>query len=125
MQYHVAPGAHPDTAALTLLSLVLSDTPGGRLHRALVDTHKAAWQTSRFEGMKDPGLIVFAAGTSKDRPLDAVRAALLAEVEGLATRPVTQEELDRARTAGAQRLRAGAEQSGAVRRAAVRGHRQG
>jgi zinc protease len=106
VQYHVAPGAHPDTAALTLLSLVLSDTPGGRLHHALVETHKAAWQTSRFEGMKDPGLIVFAAGTSKDRPLDAVRAALLAEVEGLATRPVTQEELDRART----RVRNGYEQ---------------
>lgn len=106
VQYHVAPGAHPDTAALTLLSLVLSDTPGGRLHRALVESHKAAWQTSLFEGMKDPGLIVFAAGTSKDRSLDAVRAALLAEVEDLASRPVTQDELDRAKL----RVRNGYEQ---------------
>jgi len=105
-QYHVAPGAHPDTAALTLLSVILADTPGGRLHRALVDSHKAAWQTSLFEGMMDPGLIVFAAGTSKDRSLEALRAALLAEVEGLAARPVTQEELDRART----RVRNGYEQ---------------
>jgi zinc protease len=42
--YHVAPGAHPDTTALDMLSVILADTPGGRLERALVDTRKAAWQ---------------------------------------------------------------------------------
>jgi len=95
--YHVAPGAHPDTTALGLLSVILADTPGGRLEHALVDTRKAAWQMSSFDSMKDPGVILFAAGTSKDRPIEPVRAALLAEIEGLAARPVTQEELERAR----------------------------
>jgi len=95
--YHVAPGAHPDTTALGLLSVILADTPGGRLEHALVDTRKAAWQMSSFDAMKDPGVILFAAGTSKDRPIEPVRTALLAETEGLGARPVTEEELERAR----------------------------
>ncbi|MWL90712.1 pitrilysin family protein [Cupriavidus sp. SW-Y-13] len=95
--YHVAPGAHADSTALDLLSVILADTPGGRLERALVDTRKAAWQGSYFTTMKDPGVIGFAAGTSKDRPIEPVRDALVATVESLATQPVTQEELERAR----------------------------
>lgn len=95
--YHVAPGAHPDASAVALLSVILADSPGGRLERALVDTRKAAWQTSYFTPMKDPGVILFAAGTSKDRPIEPVRAALLGEIETFATHPVTQEELERAR----------------------------
>ena len=32
------PGGDPDFAAVSLLSLVLGDTPGGRLHKRLVET---------------------------------------------------------------------------------------
>lgn len=95
--YHVAPGTHPDITALDMLSVILADTPGGRLERNLVDTRKAAWQGSYFTSMKDPGVIQFAAGTSKDRPIEPVRDALIATVEGVATHPVTEEELERAR----------------------------
>lgn len=95
--YHVAPGTHPDITALDMLSIILADTPGGRLERNLVDTRKAAWQGSFFTSMKDPGVIQFAAGTSKDRPIEPVRDALIATVEGVATHPVTEEELERAR----------------------------
>ncbi|WP_223851592.1 M16 family metallopeptidase [Cupriavidus pauculus] len=97
VQYHVAPGAHPDSTALGLLSVVLADTPGGRLEQSLVQTRKAAWQSSSLEARYDPGVMMFAAGTSKDRPIEPLRAALLAEVEGVAARPVTAEELERAR----------------------------
>lgn len=95
--YHVAPGAHPDIIALDLLAVILADTPGGRLERTLVDARKAAWQSSYFTAMKDPGVIQFAAGTSKDRPIEPVRDALIATVEGFATQPVTEQELERAR----------------------------
>ena len=95
--YHVAPGAHADITALDMLSVILADTPGGRLERSLVDTRKAAWQGSFFTSMRDPGVIQFAAGTSKNRPIGPVRDALLATVEGVATHPVTEEELERAR----------------------------
>ena len=95
--YHVAPGAHPDITALDMLAVILADTPGGRLERSLVDTRKAAWQGSFFTSMKDPGVIQFSAGTSKDRPIEPVRDALIATVEGVATHPVTDEEIERAR----------------------------
>lgn len=95
--YHVAPGAHPDMTALDMLSVILADTPGGRLERDLVDTRKAAWQGSFFTSMKDPGVILFAAGTSKDRPIEPVRDALIASIENFQTHPVTAEELERAR----------------------------
>ncbi|PLP97121.1 M16 family metallopeptidase [Cupriavidus pauculus] len=95
--YHVAPGAHPDITALDMLAVILADTPGGRLERSLVDTRKAAWQGSFFTSMKDPGVIQFAAGTSKNRPIEPVRDALIATVEGVATQPVTDEEIERAR----------------------------
>lgn len=105
--YHVAPGAHADITALDMLSVILADTPGGRLEHSLVDTRKAAWQGSFFTSMKDPGVIQFAAGTSKDRPIEPVRDALIATVEGVAAQPVTAEELERARV----RLRNGYEKT--------------
>jgi zinc protease len=37
MGYHVPPAAHPDFAAVQLLGLVLGDTPGGRLHKRVVE----------------------------------------------------------------------------------------
>jgi zinc protease len=95
--YHVAPGAHADITALDMLAVILADTPGGRLERSLVDTRKAAWQGSFFTSMKDPGVIQFAAGTSKDRPIGPVRDALIATVEGVGAQPVTEEEVERAR----------------------------
>lgn len=95
--YHVAPGAHPDSAALSLLASVLADTPGGRLYRSLVDTRKAAWQVAISQPLKDPGSLIFMAGTGKDRALEPLRAALIDELEGIAAQPVTQEELERAR----------------------------
>ena len=40
--YHVPSGAHPDFAAVDIISQVLGDTPSGRLHKALVETKKAS-----------------------------------------------------------------------------------
>ena len=38
--YHVPSGSHPDFPALDILSYILSDTPSGRLYKALVETRK-------------------------------------------------------------------------------------
>ncbi|AJG21726.1 zinc protease [Cupriavidus basilensis] len=98
VQYHIAPGAHPDTVALQLLADILTDGSGGRLYKALVESGKASWQSGSVSGMKDPGSVLFAAGLSKTQDLEAARQVLVAQVEGFAARPVTQVELDRART---------------------------
>jgi len=96
--YHIAPGAHADTAAMALLTDILTSAPGGRLYQSLVESGKASAQGAVLRALKDPGSVIFVAMAGKDKPLAPVREALLAEVEGLATRPVTAAELERART---------------------------
>ncbi|WP_020202451.1 pitrilysin family protein [Cupriavidus sp. WS] len=98
VQYHIAPGAHPDVVAMQLLADILSDGAGGRLYKALVETGRATWQSGSVAAMRDPGSVLFAAGVSKTQDLEAARAALVAQVEGFGAHPVTQVELDRART---------------------------
>ena len=41
MAYHTPAGSHPDSAALEVLAEILSETPSGRLYKALVETKKA------------------------------------------------------------------------------------
>jgi zinc protease len=96
-QYHVSPGAHPDATALSLLTIILGDTPGGRLYKALVQRGQASSIGSAFYAMKDPGALLFMAETSRDQPLAAARAGLITQIEGFAEAPVTETELERAR----------------------------
>ncbi|MGO4331068.1 M16 family metallopeptidase [Cupriavidus sp. M-11] len=98
IQYHIAPGAHPDAVAMQLLADILTDGAGGRLYKALVESGKANWQSGSVSAMRDPGSVLFAAGLGKTQDLEAAQRALLAQVEGFAERPVTQAELERART---------------------------
>ncbi|WP_290876976.1 pitrilysin family protein [Aquabacterium sp.] len=95
--YHVMPGAHPDYAAVELLSLILGDTPSGRLHRALTDKQLVASVFAFSEGLADPGFILFGAQLSPEQSLTDSSQALLDVVESVARQPVTQEELDRAK----------------------------
>ncbi|MGO4812010.1 M16 family metallopeptidase [Cupriavidus sp. 2MCAB6] len=98
VQYHIAPGAHPDAVAMQLLADILSDGSGGRLYKALVESGKASWQFGSVSSMKDPGSVLFGAGLSKSKDLEVARQTLVAQVEGFAERPVTEVELERART---------------------------
>lgn len=98
LAYHVPAGSHEDFAAVEILSQVLGDTPSGRLHKALVETGKAANVYSFEFQLRAPGLALFGAEVRQDASLDAARDALIATVEGLPQQPVTQAELERART---------------------------
>ncbi len=96
--YRVAAGSHPDYPAIDVLAQVLGDAPSGRLHRELVQKGLAsvAWGSER--GLHDPGYVYFGAALARDAKLEPAREALLRTVENLAASPVTQEEVDRART---------------------------
>lgn len=98
LAYHVPAGSHEDFAAIEILSEVLGDTPSGRLHKALVETGKAANIYSFEYQLRDPGLNFFGAEVRQDASLDAARDALIATVEGIKGNPITQAELERART---------------------------
>ena len=96
--YHMPPGTHPDYPAVDLLAQVLSAQPSGRLHKALVETGKAASSFGTERQQREAGSAFFGATVKRDQPLEAVRDSLLEVVEGFARSPVTDEELARART---------------------------
>lgn len=96
--YHMPPGTHPDYPAVDLLTQVLSAQPSGRLHKALVETGKAASAFGTERQQREAGSAFFGATVKKDQPLEAARDALLEVVEGFAGAPVTDAEIARART---------------------------
>ena len=95
--YHVPSGAHPDFAAIDILSQVLGDTPSGRLHKALVEGKKASSVYGFGFQWKEPTLALFGAEVRVGDSLEAARDTLLETVEGIGAKPPTKEEVERAR----------------------------
>ncbi len=96
--YHVPSGMHEDFAALQILGQVLGDTPSGRLHKELVETQKAANVFGGGLQLAEPGIAYLGAIVREGKPLEPVRDVLIAQVEK-PLKPVTDEEVERARTA--------------------------
>src|SRR5262249_19547812 len=69
-----------------------------RLHKTLVETHEAAAIFPVVFAFRDPSVIFFIAQLPNDASLDKAKATMLATIEGVAKEPITQAELDRART---------------------------
>ena len=96
--YHITPGASPDFAAMDLLEAIMSDTPTGRLHKALVETKLAAGVYGYTMSTKQPGIVLWGAKVRAEASLDAAREALLKTLEGAANQPITADEVEQART---------------------------
>jgi zinc protease len=98
MAHHVPPGSHPDYAAVALLGQVLGDTPGGRLHKRLVETQLAASTFAFPLAMTEPGALFAGAQLAPGQDIDKARDAMAAVLDGIAKEPISAEELERART---------------------------
>ncbi len=96
--YHIPPGSHPDFVAVDVLAQILTAQPSGRLHKALVETGKAASIFGAERQTREPGSAYFGAAVRKDAPMEPARDALLGVIEGFAANPVTDDEVERART---------------------------
>lgn len=96
--YHIPAGAHPDFAAIEILTQVLSDEPSGRLYKALVETKKASSVLGFNFEQKEPGFGLFAAEVRKENSLDEARDILTKTIEGVTANAPTKEEVDRAKT---------------------------
>ncbi|MFZ2297313.1 MAG: pitrilysin family protein [Aquabacterium sp.] len=96
--YHVVPGSHPDFAAVELLSIILGDTPSGRLHRRLTEQQLAASVFGFSQALADPGHIVLGAQLANEQDPDKAAQAMLAEIEAVARQPITEAELARAKS---------------------------
>lgn len=95
--YHIPAGTHPDYPSLEVLSHILGDTPRGRLHENLVE-EKLAVATFAFPlQLAEPGLMFLGAQVEKSGDLDKTRSAFLQTVESLQEKPITEEEVERAR----------------------------
>ncbi|MEO8384066.1 MAG: pitrilysin family protein [Betaproteobacteria bacterium] len=97
LAYKVPSGLHDDADAIGFINFLLTNSPSGRLHKALVETGKAA-QIFGFPLMGvDPGLHMIGAVVKKGEPVEPVQAELTRIVEELYKNPPTAEEMDRAR----------------------------
>jgi len=95
--YKVPSNLHADSDSIAFSNSVLADTPTGRLHKALVETGKAA-QVFGYPLMGvDPGLHIFGAAVKKGDPVEPIRDEIEKIVETFGEAPPTKEEVERAR----------------------------
>lgn len=97
--YHVPPGSHGDYAAVDVLAYVLGDSPSGRLYKALVEPQIASQAGSMAFQLREAGPLLNFAQVRADGDLDAAWRTLNETVQGVLTKPVTGEEVDRAKAA--------------------------
>ena len=96
--YKVPGALHPDSMALAYASLILGQTPSGRLHKKLVETDKIALAGyAQTLGYVDPQLIIMTTVQKAGEDFDKLRSAMIAEVEGFAKAPPTGEEMARSK----------------------------
>jgi zinc protease len=97
--YRIPAAGDPHYPAIDILAQIFGTAPSGRLHRALVQKGLAssAWGYERM--LRDPGYASFGAMVAKDAQLGPARAALIGAMEGAGRGPVTDAEVERARTA--------------------------
>lgn len=96
--YHVPPAAHKDFAALDLASMMMADTPAGRLYKAMVPTKQATSVMGFTMDEYAPGIVMF--GAMLEHGMDPTRAlnTLTTTLEDIGKKPFTKEELERVRT---------------------------
>jgi zinc protease len=95
--YKVPSALHPDSDALGFYNFALTDSPTGRLHKALVETGKAAQIVGFPLLANDGGLHLIGAVVKKGDPIEPVQAEMTKIAEEFFNNPPTKEEMDRAR----------------------------
>ncbi|MBE2241202.1 MAG: insulinase family protein, partial [Burkholderiaceae bacterium] len=95
--YHAPAASDPDYAAAEALALILADEPSGRLYTALVKTNLAASVFGFAWDLADPGVMMFGATLAPGQDIAKARAALLETTGSFKAKPVTAEELERAK----------------------------
>jgi zinc protease len=83
---------------MAALADILADTPNGRLHKELVDKNKAVSISPWNFSLTEPGYIVFMAELGKEQSISDLRTGLQTNLENIKTQPVTEQELQRAKT---------------------------
>jgi zinc protease len=96
--YRVPSTLHADAQALAFAGDALGDIPSGRLHKALVETGKAADVGVELQDGVDGSLFVAIAIVKKGDPVEPVRDEMIRIVEDFASNPPSAEEMERTRS---------------------------
>ncbi len=96
--YHTPAGSAADYAAMAVVEDVLTDEPSGRLYKALVETQKASSLWSYIPFTKEPGFLYMNVEVPSDKDADEVQSILKKTLDELKNNPITQEEVDRAKS---------------------------
>lgn len=103
--WHAPAMAHPDSAAMEVLTDILNGANGtGRLPKALVDNGKALRADIGFDEMHDAGYVMASATLNDTQSLDDAKQALLETIAGIVKEPPTKEEVERVKNRTLQRM---------------------
>lgn len=99
--YHVPEADHPDNYPLAAIRHLLGGTyeRSSRLYKSLIDSGVAAESFARHHDLRDPGLFIVGATLNPGVPMQTAESILHAELAKLASEPVSDEELGRAKSA--------------------------
>jgi predicted Zn-dependent peptidase len=99
--YHRPAINDPDNAVYDMMASILSDGRTSRLYKSLIEEKQLALNAqgfSGFPGTKYPNLMLFYALTAPGHTVEEVAKALHQEIERLTSEPVSDLELERAKT---------------------------
>jgi predicted Zn-dependent peptidase len=99
--YHRPAINDPDNAVYDMMASILSDGRTSRLYKSLIQEQQLALNAqgfSGFPGNKYPNLMLFYALTAPGHTVEEVAQALHHEIERLTSEPVSDLELERAKT---------------------------
>ena len=112
--YHGVAGPDADFVAEEAIADILTHKPTGRLYKALVDKGLASKVDGNAQPMAEPGLLFLSAEVPAGKSIDKVRDVMTATIESVAKGDITQEELDRFKTAMLKRIELRLTDSGRV-----------
>jgi len=95
--YHVTAATHPDFAAIQIIEQVLADEPSGRLYKEIVESGMASNVSGFAFGLREPGLALHLAEVRAKDPVQPVLDKMISVIEGMGTKPITDEEVNRAK----------------------------
>jgi zinc protease len=95
--YHIPAASHEDFAPLEVLESILSTPPSGRLYKSLVETKKASRASAGAYAQHDPSVFDITLEVRKDNSQGEARDLMLAALDEVIAKGVTEEEVERAK----------------------------
>ncbi len=95
--YHIPSSLHPDASAIEVLLETLTHRPSGRLYKNLIEAQKASQVYAYAFPTSEPGIAYFSGTVLKEKSLEDAQNTFLATLDSLASNPITEEEVERAK----------------------------